>query len=149
MNVFTKGLCFGSGFAIGLVLLGTLSLCGISKIQAYRNSNDSDFRTLKSRNVAGTDIISVLEYRTEFSNGNCRVLGSIKNNTNTSVTAVMVQASVFSDTGKFLDKSFDFFNSISSGETVGFKIKFKNGFLPTNVAAKVCVTQGYVSGDKK
>lgn len=140
MNLFVRGLLSGSGFAVGLVLVGSLSLCGVSKLSRLRKFDDSSsISSLRGdHSVIGKEMLSIKEHRVSDRS----VLGSVKNNTNKPLFSVIVEVSLFDKTGKFLDKNTEYLSIVPPNETIGFKVEFFPRSL-SDVTAKVRITQGF------
>jgi hypothetical protein len=138
MNNFVKGLIFGSGFGLGIVLIAGLVVFALFISPLKFGEPDS--------NIVGTDALKIQDHRIIFHDGKPIISGTLVNSTEKNLSSVMVEASIFNEDGCFINKEYDYFNLIPPKEKVGFKILFHDWteiIDEKKMDYKVRITQGY------
>ena len=137
MNNFTRGLLFGLGFAIGILIIAASSLWILKHYHFYGESPDT---------IVGTNAISINDYRIDFIDDKPCVLGTIKNNTKKNLKSVIIEASIFNKDNCFFDKDEEYIDTLPPGEPFGYKISFydwKKDKPTNNLQCKVRIKQGF------
>ena len=137
MNTFAKGIIFGPGFGLGLVIIAliVIGILFLSPIKFGYSPNS----------IVGTDAIIINEHRLEFIDGKPMIYGSLTNPTNKKISSVMIEGSIFNKDECFIDKNTEYIDSLSPTEKYGFKISFydwKDIKKETNLTYKVRIKQG-------
>ena len=138
MNNFVKGIIFGSGFGLALVIIALIA-AAILFLSPFRFGDSSN-------SIVGKDAIIINEHRLEFVDGKPVIYGSLTNSTNKKLSSVMIEGSLFNKDECFIDKSTEYIYSLSPKEKFGFKIYFydwKDSKKGTNLTYKVRIKQGY------
>jgi hypothetical protein len=138
MNNFVKGIIFGSGFGLGLVIIA-LIVIGILFLSPLKFGDSPN-------SIVGTDAIIINEHRLEFIDGKPMIYGSLTNSTNKKLSSVMIEGSLFNKDECFIDKNTEYIDSLSPNEKFGFKIRFydwKDAKKGTNLTYKVRIKQGF------
>ena len=138
MNNFFKGLLFGSGFGLGLVIIALVIafFLYLSPIKF----GDSD------RSIVGTDALIIENHRIDFNDHKPTIYGTLVNSTDKTISSVIVEGSVFNQDDCFINKNDEYFNTILPNDTIGFKITFydwENNTKEENLTYKVRIKQGF------
>ncbi len=140
MNHFIKGVLFGSGFGIGLVIVALLTVfvLFLSPLKFGEPGNS----------IVGTGALTLHDHHMDFDDARPTVSGTLVNTTDKTLSKVMVEASIFNRQGCFVDKETEYFESIAPGEKVGYKIKFHDWHKndkTVDMDYKIRIKQGFDS----
>ena len=87
MNNFAKGILFGLGFGLGLVIIA-LIVIGILFLSPLKFGDSPN-------SIVGTDAIIINEHRLEFIDGKPMIYGSLTNSTNKKLSSIMIEGGLF------------------------------------------------------
>ncbi len=139
MSTFVKGITFGLGFGLGLLMIALVVINYPFIISSCYDDGSDD-------TIVGTDAITINEHRLEVVDGKPMIYGSLTNSTDKQLSSVMIEGSIYNEDGRFLDKNDDYFASLPPKETFGFKIGFydwKDRQLGNNLTHEVRIAQGF------
>jgi len=139
MNKFVRGLLFGLGFGIGIVIIALLTFLVLFNSPIKFGEPDSS--------IVGTNALIIQNHGISFEDSKPTISGTLVNSTDKTLSSVIVEASIFDDEDEcFIDKEQEYFAAIKPQESVGYKIEFydwDNSIDNENLNYKVRIKQGF------
>lgn len=138
MNNFTKGLLFGAGFGVGIVIIALLAFLVLFVSPFKFGTPDSS--------IVGTNALIIQSQRIDFKDGKPTISGILVNSTGKTLSSVIVEGSILDKEECFIDKREEYFAAINPREKVGYKIEFydwDNNIDKENLNYKVRIKQGF------